>query len=221
MSSKVPRRALLIVDVQNDFCPPNGALKVAKGDEVVATINSIRKKYKWDLVCLSQDWHPADHMSFAANNKGSSVFTEIDIGQGRKQMMWPVHCVQGSKGSEFRSDLIVDRKTDKIIRKGTHQHVDSYSAFFDNDKKTQTNLDKILKEAKIDHVFVTGLAFDYCVGFTALDAKSLGYSATVVVDASRCVAPESEAAMTKRLTDAGIDLVNFGRLVVDTQKKSS
>eukprot|EP00472_Partenskyella_glossopodia_P001051 CAMPEP_0197543326 /NCGR_PEP_ID=MMETSP1318-20131121/68171_1 /TAXON_ID=552666 /ORGANISM="Partenskyella glossopodia, Strain RCC365" /LENGTH=223 /DNA_ID=CAMNT_0043102651 /DNA_START=86 /DNA_END=757 /DNA_ORIENTATION=+ len=202
------KRALLIIDVQNDFCP-GGSLAVGGGDKIIPLINQMRSEIKWDLICLSQDWHPSDHCSFGPNNKGAPLFTQITLPKtGSKQMMWPIHCVQGSKGSEFHPDLTQDKDKDIVVYKGTHKWVDSYSAFFDNDQKTKTDLDDILKKHHITDVVCAGLAFDYCVGFTALDANKIGYKTTVVQDACRSVAPESEKAMTQRINEQKIPLVS-------------
>ncbi|GAB5366422.1 hypothetical protein AAMO2058_001142200 [Amorphochlora amoebiformis] len=202
---KANGRALLIIDVQNDFCPPTGSLKVEDGDAVVPLVNKLRKDVKWDLICLSQDWHPSNHCSFVTNNEGAKIFTEHKLSSGNMQMMWPPHCIQDSKGSEFHKELIVE-KSDKIVRKGTHQNVDSYSAFFDNDHKTSTEMANILKKNNIGTVYIAGLAFDYCVGFTALDAVAEKLKTTVIYDACRSVAKETAVEMKKKLQDGGIDL---------------
>uniref|UniRef100_A0A7S2TH99 nicotinamidase n=1 Tax=Lotharella oceanica TaxID=641309 RepID=A0A7S2TH99_9EUKA len=199
------RRAFLIIDVQNDFLPPNGSLKVEEGDKIIPLINKLRKDIEWDLVCVSQDWHPKDHCSFVENNKGAEVLTVIELESGLKQMMWPTHCVQGSKGAEFHKELVLE-ETDKIVKKGTHQEVDSYSAFFDNDKKTSTEMNSILSKEKITECYIAGLAYDYCVGFSALDSKAAGFKTTVISDACRAVAPDSEKSMSKSLADAGVSL---------------
>eukprot|EP00808_Paulinella_micropora_P011859 g2939.t1 len=198
--------ALLVVDVQNDFMPPNGSLAVTGGLETIPVINALRKHNKWDHIALTQDWHLPNHVSFHSNNSGSKLFAPHKLPSGEEQMMWPDHCVQGSAGAEFHKDL-VHEKTDSVVRKGLKQHVDSYSGFFDNDKKTKSDLSNILKKNKITHVFCTGVAYDYCVGFSALDAVSEGFNVYLVEDAVRGVAPDSTKEMRARLTKAGVQLI--------------
>eukprot|EP00465_Bigelowiella_longifila_P003565 CAMPEP_0185252442 /NCGR_PEP_ID=MMETSP1359-20130426/1526_1 /TAXON_ID=552665 /ORGANISM="Bigelowiella longifila, Strain CCMP242" /LENGTH=219 /DNA_ID=CAMNT_0027834603 /DNA_START=178 /DNA_END=837 /DNA_ORIENTATION=+ len=216
-ASTPAKRALLIVDVQNDFCPPSGSLMVKDGADVIPHINKLKKECKWDLICASQDWHPSDHCSFASNNKGAKLFTEITMESGSKQMMWPVHCVQGSEGAKFHNDLDLN-SIDKIVKKGTHQHVDSYSAFFDNDKKTKTELNEILEKHGITDLYITGLAYDFCVGFSALDAKNIGYNTTVITDATRSVAEESAKSMKKQLEEAKITQIGTKDVIAELSK---
>ncbi len=174
-------KALIIVDVQNDFCP-GGALAVQEGDTIIPIINKIQTQF--DLVVATQDWHPKDHKSFASNN-GKKVGENINL-NGLPQILWPDHCVQGSKGAEFVSDLNM-KKIDHIIQKGTDPEIDSYSGFFDNGHKKKTALDDYLHMKGVDEVFVVGLATDYCVKFTALDAVKLRYRTNLIVDACRGV----------------------------------
>ena len=187
------KRALLIVDMQYDFCPPDGSLQVCDGDKIVEVINNIRKKHedKFDLVALSMDWHPPNHCSFHKNNivrdPKAELFKPCQLENGAMQVMWPNHCVQGSNGAKIHKELS-RKQTDKIILKGMDPSVDSYSAFMDNDKKTKTALNGILKEAEITDIYCVGLAFDYCVGNTALDGADLGFKVFVVDPASKCVA---------------------------------
>jgi nicotinamidase/pyrazinamidase len=171
-------RALIIVDVQNDFLP-GGALAVSDGDLIIPVINSIQ--HRCDLVVATQDWHPANHSSFAANHAGKKPGDVIG-----PQMLWPIHCVQGSTGAAFSSDLSMNR-IEAIFRKGTDPAIDSYSGFFDNDHGKNTGLAGYLKDRKVADVFVCGLATDYCVKFTALDAVALGFKVSLVGDASRGV----------------------------------
>ena len=175
-------KALIVVDVQNDFCP-GGSLAVTDGDQVVPFINSIRNDYP--LVVFSQDWHPAAHKSFASNNPGTSVgqFIKLD---GQDQIMWPDHCVQESSGAQFRHDLMM-QADDPIVRKGELTEVDSYSAFFDNDHKHETGLRALLEKHGVTEVDVVGLATDYCVKFTVLDALALALQVTVLRDGCRAV----------------------------------
>ncbi len=175
-------RALLLVDIQNDFMP-TGALPVADGDAVVPVANALIPKYS--LVVATQDWHPADHGSFAVNHSGMKPGDVIELA-GVPQVLWPAHCVQGTPGAEFHPDLcVVD--IDHVVRKGTDPEVDSYSGFFDNARRNATGLDALLKARTVDEIAIAGLATDYCVQFTALDAVSLGYAVTVVADGCRAV----------------------------------
>ena len=174
-------KALVIVDVQNDFCP-GGALAVSEGDRVVEVIN--RTEPGFDLVVATQDWHPANHGSFAANHPGRSPGEEVDLA-GLPQTLWPVHCVQGTPGAELHPRL--DRlRIARVFRKGTEANVDSYSGFFDNGR-CSTGLGDYLKGQGVTDVYVCGLATDYCVKFTALDAVGLGFKTYLVEDACRGV----------------------------------
>jgi nicotinamidase/pyrazinamidase len=174
--------ALIIVDVQNDFCP-GGALPVPEGDQVVPVINDIQPHY--ELIVATQDWHPANHGSFAANHPGRSVGDQIELG-GLPQILWPVHCVQETPGAEFHPALNLARVA-CVFRKGTAPNIDSYSGFFDNGHRASTGLGGYLRERSVDEVHVCGLATDYCVKFTALDAIELGFRVRFVKNASRGV----------------------------------
>lgn len=175
-------KALIIVDVQNDFIP-GGALAVNEGDLIVPVINELQQKF--DFIVATQDWHPAEHGSFASNHSQKSVGEYIDL-NGVNQILWPVHCVQGSNGAEFHPDL-KRSKWKSIFKKGKNSLVDSYSGFFDNNKQGDTGLSAYLKENDIDEVFVCGLATDYCVKYTVLDAISEGFKTTLIADATRAV----------------------------------
>jgi nicotinamidase/pyrazinamidase len=175
-------RALLIVDVQNDFCP-GGSLAVDTGDEVVPVINSIMKKFT--RIVATQDWHPMGHVSFASSHTGKAVLETVEAG-GISQVLWPDHCVQGSRGAELHPGLDV-RGIGLLLRKGMDRNMDSYSAFFENDRKTETGLRYYLKGLKVRELFVCGLATDYCVFYSAMDALGLGLSVTLVTDACRGV----------------------------------
>ena len=192
--------ALLIIDVQNDFCP-GGALAVPGGDEVVPLINAMQSKF--DAVVLTQDWHPADHSSFAANHDGAEPFSMVEMPYG-PQVLWPVHCVQGSVGAEMHSGLETAR-ADLVIRKGFRASVDSYSAFFENDHTTVTGLAGYLREREIEAVTLAGLALDFCVKFSALDAAKLGFKVTVIEDACRAIDMDgSRAAAMDEMRAAGV-----------------
>lgn len=175
-------KALLVVDVQNDFLP-GGALAVPDGDVVVPVINELMPKY--DLVIATQDWHPAEHQSFASHHLGHSPGDVIDL-SGVQQILWPDHCVQHAPGASFAAGLDV-ASFDAVVRKGDDPNIDSYSGFFDNDHRRATGLEKILKDHGVDAVDICGLAADYCVKFTALDATHLGFTTTVFTNATRAV----------------------------------
>jgi nicotinamidase/pyrazinamidase len=175
-------RALILVDLQNDFMP-GGALEVPEGDQVVEVANLLAARFS--LVVATQDWHPRDHNSFAANHPGHEIGEVIEL-NGLSQVLWPVHCVQDSLGAELVRDL--DRQLiHKIIRKGTERDIDSYSTFFDNGHRHATGLRDYLVERDVGHVYLMGLATDYCVKFSALDAVRLGFAATVIEDGCRGV----------------------------------
>lgn len=176
------KRALVLVDIQNDFLP-GGALAVPNGDEVIAVANRIQGQF--DLVVATQDWHPADHGSFAANHEGKQPGEVVQLG-GLEQILWPVHCIQESHGAEFASDLDRSHVT-KTFPKGMDKAIDSYSGFFDNGQRRSTGLGDFLKDQEVTDVFVMGLATDYCVKFTALDARKLGFQTHLVEDGCRGV----------------------------------
>jgi nicotinamidase/pyrazinamidase len=172
--------ALIIVDLQNDFLP-GGALPVPRGDEIIPLVNDLRKKF--ELVVATQDWHPANHESFAANHPGKKAGDRIML-DGIEQILWPVHCVQNTGGAEFARSLET-KGFARVFQKGTDPNIDSYSAFFDNAHQRATGLGDYLKERRVSDVFLCGLALDYCVKFSVLDARQLGFNAHVVVDACR------------------------------------
>jgi nicotinamidase/pyrazinamidase len=173
---------LLVVDVQNDFCP-GGALAVAQGDEVLAPINRIGRRFAH--VGLTQDWHPPDHRSFASQHAGRNPFETIKLDYG-EQTLWPDHCVQGSPGAEFHRGLDLPQ-AELVLRKGFMREIDSYSAFFENDRRTPTGLASYLRERGFRRVFLAGLALDYCVAYSALDAVGAGFDVTVLEDACRAI----------------------------------
>ena len=191
-------RALLVIDVQNDFCT-HGALATLAGEEVIPPINAISGRF--DVVVASQDWHPRDHVSFASNH-GAEPFTTIELPYGT-QVLWPEHCIQGTPGVAFHPDLDT-APFQAVIRKGFHRHVDSYSAFRENDRTTDTGLRAYLTARGVTDVFVCGLATDYCVRWTALDAQAAGFTTSIVEDACRPVARGSEAEALAELTAHGI-----------------
>ena len=172
--------ALIVVDVQHGFCP-GGNLAVAHADQIIPTINDLAKVF--DHVILTQDWHPDDHISFADNHAGKKPYELIELDYG-SQVLWPKHCVQGSDDAELHHDLDI-AKAQLIIRKGYHSHIDSYSAFMEADHKTTTGLAGYLKERGIDRVFIVGIATDFCVAWTAIDAARFGFKSYVIADACK------------------------------------
>ncbi|UUV05811.1 bifunctional nicotinamidase/pyrazinamidase [Ruegeria sp. YS9] len=193
--------ALLVIDVQNDFCP-GGALAVAEGDEIVAPINAMMGEF--DAVILTQDWHPAGHSSFASSHDGKNPFDLVDMPYG-PQVLWPDHCVQGTRGAGFHPDLRTDG--DLILRKGFRSTIDSYSAFFENDHQTPTGLKGYLDTRGIDRLTLVGLATDYCVRYSAVDAARLGFDVTVRMGACRAIDMDgSLAAAEQAMRDAGVVL---------------
>ncbi|WP_075221106.1 bifunctional nicotinamidase/pyrazinamidase [Acuticoccus yangtzensis] len=192
--------ALLVVDIQNDFCP-GGALAVEDGDAVVPGLNAAMRAA--DAVILTQDWHTACHSSFASQHPGKAPFSVVDMPYG-PQVLWPNHCVGGSYGAAFHADLETER-ADLIIRKGIHRDVDSYSAFFENDRTTATGLDGYLRTRGITALTIAGLATDFCVAYSALDAARLGYAVTVDLKLSRAIDLDgSLAAAIERMSAAGV-----------------
>ena len=177
-------KALIIVDMQNDFMP-GGNLAVSGGNEIIARINEIQKKF--DLVVATQDWHPANHKSFASLHEGKNPFDVIDL-NGLQQTLWPDHCIQGTPGANFHKDLNTN-KIEAIFRKGMNPEIDSYSGFFDNGRKKATGLHGYLQERNVSSVFVCGLAADFCVYYTAMDALSLGYNTTILDESVKAIDP--------------------------------
>jgi nicotinamidase/pyrazinamidase len=196
---------LAIVDVQNDFCPA-GALAVADGDAVVPLINRLMDRFHH--VIATQDWHPPNHLSFATNHVGRSPFETIAVDYG-PQTLWPPHCVAGTKGADFHPDLNLER-AELILRKGFRPRIDSYSAFFENDRSTPTGLSGYLQERRLTRVFFAGLATDYCVAFSAVDAAKQGFSSCVILDACRAIdlAGSLETAQS-RMSDAGVSVLQL------------
>jgi nicotinamidase/pyrazinamidase len=196
-------KALIVIDVQNDFCP-GGALAVGNGDEIVPLVNHLIASH--DHVVLTQDWHPRGHSSFASQHEGKSPFETIEVAYG-PQTLWPDHCVQGSNGAEFHPDMEWT-KAELVVRKGFRQAIDSYSAFFENDHETPTGLAGYLKERGIAELVLCGLATDFCVGFSALDAVNCGFKTSVVMQACRAIDFDGSLdAMTGRMRDAGVHLL--------------
>ena len=197
-----PNECLIVIDVQNDFCP-GGALAVDGGDQIVGPINELMGDFA--AVVLTQDWHPANHTSFAANHPGKAPFEMIELAYG-PQVLWPTHCVQGSEGAAFHADLNADR-ADMIIRKGFRPEIDSYSAFFENDHTTPTGLDGYLKTRGLDTLTLVGLATDFCVAYSAIDAAKLGYTVTVLESVCRAIDMDGSLAKARAdMAKAGVTL---------------
>ena len=199
---------LLVTDVQNDFCP-RGALAVSRGDEIIAPIHRIARLFAH--VILIQDWHPPNHSSFAASHPGKQPFESIELAYGA-QTLWPVHCVQGSRGAEFHPSLHLPQ-AELILRKGFRPEIDSYSAFFENDRTTPTGLAGYLKDRGLTRVFLAGLAYDFCVGYSALDARRLGLPAVVLRDACRAIDLHgSVAAIEGEFAKAAVEVIESAEL---------
>jgi nicotinamidase/pyrazinamidase len=189
--------ALLVVDVQNDFCP-GGALAVPGGDEVVPVINRLAARFAH--VLLTQDWHPAGHRSFASSHPGRRPYETIDVDYG-PQILWPDHCVQGTPGAALRDDLRIPH-AELVLRKGYHRGIDSYSAFYENDRRTQTGLSGYLRERGLRRLFVAGLAFDFCVRYSCEDAHRERFDVVVIEDACRSIDVDGSMAATRRALHA-------------------
>jgi nicotinamidase/pyrazinamidase len=203
-----PQDALLVIDVQNDFCP-GGALAVTDGDAVIDPIR--RAAQHFQHIVLTQDWHTPDHNSFASAHPGKTPFEHIELADG-SQTLWPDHCVQGTRGADFHPALQLTR-AELILRKGFRLTIDSYSAFFENDRSTATGLAGYLGERGLNRVFLAGLAYDYCVGYSALDARRLGLPAIILRDACRAIDLNgSVAAIEREFTAAGVELMNTADL---------
>jgi len=199
---------LLLIDFQLDFLP-GGSLAVAEGDAILPLLNGLQPRF--DLVVATQDWHPAGHRSFASAHPGQALFSEIQW-QGLPQRLWPDHCVQGTPGALLHPGLNLDR-VEAIFRKGTDPDLDSYSAFFDNGHRRATGLSAYLRARGVTQVFVAGLASDYCVYFSAKDARGEGFEVAVLEDASRGIAPASMAAAKTDLLARGVRFVQASEVL--------
>ena len=196
--------ALIIIDMQNDFCP-GGALAVKDGEKIIEHINGAQEEF--DTIILTQDWHPKDHSSFASNNS-AEVYSNIEMAYG-PQILWPDHCIQGSIGANFHKNLNTNN-SDLILRKGCNPKIDSYSAFFENDKNTPTGLEGYLVKKEIKQLYLCGLALDYCVFYSALDGVNLGFDVFVFQDLTKAIdLNKSEEIAKKIMIENGIKLINF------------
>ena len=196
--------ALIIIDMQNDFCP-GGALAVKGGENIVEPINKAQEEF--DTIILTQDWHPREHSSFAANHN-AEVYSNMEMDYG-SQILWPNHCIQGSEGANFHRNLNTN-KGDLILRKGCNPKIDSYSVFFENDKNTTTGLEGYLIKKEIKELYLCGLAFDYCVFYSALDGINLGFDVFVFQDLTKAIDLNNSKEIAKiTMTEKGIKLINF------------
>ena len=197
------KTALLVIDVQNDFCP-GGALQVAGGNEIIPGINQEMMKY--DYIILTQDWHPKGHSSFATSHDGGNPLDVIEMPYGA-QVLWPDHCVQGSHGAEFHSELNTAR-ANAVIRKGSNPLIDSYSAFFENDRKTPTGLHGYFRSLEIEKINLVGLATDFCVNYSAQDAAKLGYRVSVFEKMCRSIDINGSLALARtEMRECGVELI--------------
>jgi nicotinamidase/pyrazinamidase len=195
--------ALIVIDVQNDFCP-GGALAVPEGDAILPVVGALMRRFPH--VILTQDWHPSGHASFASSHQGKRPFETIQLPYG-PQTLWPDHCLQGSQGAEFHKELNAIR-AELVIRKGFRPGIDSYSAFFENDRKTPTGLAGYLRERGLRELYFVGLATDYCVAFSAIDARRAGFGATVIENGCRAIdLAGSLAAARDNMRKSGVKLV--------------
>lgn len=203
-------KCLLLIDLQKDFCK-NGALEIKNADDIIEVANFLIKKFKNNLIVATKDWHPSTHKSFAINSD-KNIGETITL-KGIQQILWPVHCVQNSLGSEFHNKLL---RIEDIIYKGTDENIDSYSAFFDNKRLKKTELENFLNKKNIDTLYIMGLATDYCVKYTVFDALSLGYKVFVVVDGCRGVDLEknSSTLALKEMEDMGATLIYSEKIVL-------
>lgn len=205
-------KALILVDIQNDFCP-YGALPVPNGDEVIPIANELMPKF--ELVVATQDWHPADHKSFAANHPWRKLGQIIEL-NGLEQILWTIHCVQGSMGAEFCDSLHTEH-IHRVFQKGTDIEVDSYSGFFDNGHRNATGMGAFLKKKGVEEVYIMGLATDYCVKFTALDALTLGFKTYLVEDGTRGVniKPDDVRKAKEEMKEKGVIFVTSKDIITN------
>ncbi len=204
------RDVLVVIDVQNDFCP-GGALAIADGDGVVDAIQRVASSF--EHIVLTQDWHPPEHLSFASAHEGKRPFESVELPYG-VQTLWPDHCVQGTRGAGFHPSLYLPQ-AELVLRKGFRPEIDSYSAFFENDRVTPTGFAGYLRERGLRRVFLAGLAYDYCVGYSALDARALGFEAVVLRDACRAIDLDgSVAAIEAEFARATVAMIESPAVLV-------
>lgn len=200
-------KALLLIDIQNDFLP-GGALAVAEGDQIIPIVNQLHDHL--DLVVATQDWHPADHKSFASNHEGKNPFETTEL-LGLPQVLWPDHCLQGTSGADFSSEL-ESRRIEAIFRKGTNPEIDSYSGFYDNGRLKSTGLADYLRGKGVTQIYLAGLAADYCVYYSAKDALDEGFETFVLEDAVRAISPEGYETARKDILERGGKIIQSSDL---------
>lgn len=200
-------KGLLVVDIQNDFLP-GGALGVPDGDKIISTVNKLQYHNEFKLVVGTQDWHPPDHGSFASNHEGKNPLDIIELG-GLEQILWANHCVQGSFGADFPKELDIC-KMEAIFRKGMEKEIDTYSAFFDNGHKKDTGLTGYLRARNIDHVYIVGLAGDFCVNFSIRDALEQNFKVTLIKDCTRPINTDEFENVLKELKEKGTEIISSG-----------
>jgi nicotinamidase/pyrazinamidase len=218
-------KVLLIVDLQNDFCP-GGALAVPEGDQIVSTVNALMESGHYDLILATQDFHPVGHSSFASSHQGKEIFSQTQVA-GLDQTLWPDHCVQGTQGADFHRELKM-MLVDGIVQKGTNLELDSYSGFFDNARRQDTGLYDLIKSAAASNqvelrdleLHVVGLATDYCVKATAIDAAELGLKTTVLIDVCRAVNlnPLDEQNAYREMIDKGVELSSSKQILRESPR---
>lgn len=203
-------KALIITDIQNDFLP-GGTLAVKNGDEIIPLVNKLQQSDKFDLIVATQDWHPANHASFASNHSGRKPFEKI-IFDGLEQILWPDHCIQSTSGADFPSSLDI-KNIEAIFRKGMEKNIDTYSGFFDNGHKKDTGLASYLKGRIIDEVYIAGLAGDICVYYTMKDAIDLGFKTNLIVDCTRPIDENNFNDAIKELKEKNAGIINSSELM--------
>lgn len=204
------KRALLIIDAQNDFMP-DGSLAVKDGDQIVPVINKLTKSDMYNLVIFTKDWHPSNHKSFASQHEGKQLFEIINL-NGIDQVLWPEHCIQNTLGSEFHKDIDLNIPNLYIFKKGMNSEVDSYSGFFENDHKTSTGLSKFLKEREITDVDICGLALEFCIFYTSLDSVNGGFQTNLILDGTRAISEEGGKDAIKKMTENDIKIIESKNL---------
>lgn len=198
-------KALIVVDIQNDFCP-GGSLAVKNGDQIVPVINKLTKSGLFDLVIFTKDWHPSNHKSFASQHEGKNLFDVIDL-NGIDQVLWPDHCVQDTEGAMFHKDIDMNIPNLYIFKKGMNSEVDSYSGFYENDHKTSTGLSEFLKEKGINETYICGLALDYCCLYTSIDSFKEGFATHVIIDGVRSIT-DNITPVLDELRDNGVMIID-------------
>jgi len=205
------KKALIVVDIQNDFCK-GGSLEVPLANEIIPLVNKLTKDSMFDLVIFTKDWHPVNHKSFASQHKDKNVFDMVKL-NGIDQVLWPEHCVDGTFGAEIHKDVDLNIPNLYIFKKGMNPKVDSYSGFYDNDKKTSTGLSEFLKENGIEATYIVGLATDYCIKYTSIDSSIEGFETYVIWDACRGISEDLSPVMNE-MFDSGVNVIDYDYLKI-------